>query len=63
MNTQVPNGVIDVWASINAYERDKDGNVSPGAPALVSTVGGHQMVTKAFVIGSYFWYIHSLSSC
>lgn len=61
-NTQVPPHGIDVWASINAYERDNSGNVSPGGPDLYSTVGGHQMVTKAFVIGSYFWYVFSFES-
>ena len=61
-NTQVPAQGIDVYASINAYEKDTAGNVSPGAPALVSTAGRHQMVTKAFVIGSFFWYVDALSS-
>ena len=62
MNSQVSAQGIDVWASINAYEKDQDGNVSPGAPDLYSNAKGHQMVEKAFVIGSYFWYVHSLST-
>ena len=61
MNTQVPAQGIDVWASINAYEEDDQGRVSPGAPALLSNAGGHHPVTMAFVVGSYFWY-HSFSS-
>ena len=59
-NTQVPAQGINVYASINAYEFDSDGNLSPGGPDLYATVG-HKMVDRAFVIGSYFWYIHSFS--
>ena len=60
-NTQVPAQGINVYSSINAYEINDARLASPGAAALLNT-RGHRMVTKAFVIGSYFWYVHSLSS-
>ena len=52
MNTNVPAHGIDKFDSINAYDKSKRGNVSPGAPALI-TAG----VKHAFNINSYFWYV------
>ena len=51
----MPAGGIDVWASVNAYERDIFGNVSPGGDELRTA-----LVDRAFVVGSYFWYVLSL---
>jgi len=58
MTTGIPPEGINAYGSVHAYEKDSEGNLSPGKDELIRA-----KVDNAFVIGSYFWTTEILVLC